>query len=61
MNNQLIPIQIIPIEAFFNAVFQDLYFASSPAAVTIWNHPYITTRSATKASIHSAQLISLLM
>ena len=38
-NNQLNPIQRIQIAAFFNAAFHDLNFASSPAAVTIWNQP----------------------
>jgi hypothetical protein len=38
-NSQLNPIQRIQIAAFFNAAFPDLNFASSPAAVTIWNHP----------------------
>jgi hypothetical protein len=38
-NSQLNPIQRIQIAAFFNAAFHDLNFESSPAAVTIWNHP----------------------
>jgi hypothetical protein len=50
---------MIPMETFLSAVFHCLNFASSQAAVTIWNHPYITTTSATKANIPNAQLISL--
>jgi hypothetical protein len=54
---QLTQIHISPIATFFIAVFPDLNFASLPAAVSIWNHPYNTTMRATNAAIHRAQFI----
>lgn len=61
ITNQAIPIKIKPVAACFKIVNHFLYPSSSPAEVTIRNHPYIRISNAISARIPRIQFTAHLM